>query len=165
MVPAAAFVGVTLVWLIPLVISLNGDIGKLGVLVGAVNGSSLFAPPEPTILIPLAGNPWRMWVLRRDSHPYLRWYLLAGLALFATQFPRMDTLHLVWSAPLLLVIGAIALVAACPGAVAIVGARTQPGPTRADLDGPPGVPFRAARARRRRPGPDPDRGRPPWPDR
>src|SRR5205823_13587024 len=34
---------------------------------------------------------------------------LAGSALFLTEFPRMDTLHLVWSAPLLLAVGAIAL--------------------------------------------------------
>jgi hypothetical protein len=109
MIPAVAFVGVTLVWLVPLVISLNGDVSRLAVLVGAVNTSSLFAPPEPTILIPLAAILGGVWVLRRDSHPLLRWYLLAGVALFATQFPRMDTLHLAWSTPLLLVLGAVAL--------------------------------------------------------
>jgi hypothetical protein len=46
---------------------------------------------------------------RRDADPRLRWYLLAGGALLLTQYPRMDALHLVWSAPLLLVIGAVAL--------------------------------------------------------
>jgi hypothetical protein len=107
--PLAAFVGVTLVWLIPLLVAIDFQIGLLGVLIGAVNGASLFAPPEPTILIPLAAIVAGVWLVRRDSAPVLRWYLLAGLALFATEFPRMDTLHLAWSAPMLLVVGAIAL--------------------------------------------------------
>ncbi|MBV9323385.1 MAG: hypothetical protein JO352_06320 [Chloroflexi bacterium] len=109
LLPVLAFVAVTLVWLIPLVSRLGGDFGALGVLVGAVNEASLFSPPEPTILIPLGAIVGGAWLLRRDSHPHLRWYLLAGLALFATEFPRMDSLHLAWSAPLLLVVGAIAL--------------------------------------------------------
>ena len=39
----------------------------------------------------------------------LRWYLTAGALLLVTQYPRMDTLHLAWSAPLLLVVGALGL--------------------------------------------------------
>jgi hypothetical protein len=109
LIPVAGFAAVTLVWLLPLIVSLRGDLGSLGVLVGAVNQNSLFAPPEPTLLIPLAAVAGGVWLLRHDSHPLLRWYLLAGLALFATEFPRMDTLHLAWSSPLLLVLGAIAL--------------------------------------------------------
>jgi hypothetical protein len=109
LVPVAAFVAVTLAWFVPLLVSLHGDVTDLGVLVGAVNESSLFAPPEPTLLIPLIAVLGGVWLLRRDSHPALRWYLFAGLAVFATEFPRMDTLHLAWSAPVLLAVGAIAL--------------------------------------------------------
>jgi hypothetical protein len=39
----------------------------------------------------------------------LRWYLTAGSLALVTQYPRMDTFHLPWSAPLLLVVGAVAL--------------------------------------------------------
>ena len=109
LVPLGAFVGVTLAWLVPLTVTLHGNLSTLGVLVGAVSQAGLFSPPEPTIVIPLAALVAGIWLLRHDSHPSLRWYLLAGVALFATQLPRMDTLHLAWSAPLLLVLGAIAL--------------------------------------------------------
>ncbi len=134
LVPVAAFATVTLVWFGPLLMSLHGDVGGLGVLVGAVNGSSLFAPPEPTLLIPLVAILGGVWLLWRDSHPALRWYLLAGLAVFATEFPRMDTLHLAWSAPLLLVVGAIALSRlAWPfAAAALVGAMLLLAPTWTD---------------------------------
>jgi len=107
--PFAAFVGVTLVWLVPLLVAIDFQIGLLGVMVGALNTASLFSPPEPTLLIPMLALAGGVWLVRRDSHPVLRWYVLAGLALFATEYPRMDTLHLAWSAPLLLVVGAIAL--------------------------------------------------------
>jgi hypothetical protein len=51
-----------------------------------------------------------VWLIRRSGEERrLRWYLLAGSALFGTQYPRMDTLHLAWSTPLLLVVGAVAL--------------------------------------------------------
>src|SRR6202011_112620 len=39
----------------------------------------------------------------------LRWYLTAGSLVLVTQYPRMDTFHLAWSAPLLLVAGAVVL--------------------------------------------------------
>ncbi|HEY2593064.1 MAG TPA: glycosyltransferase family 39 protein [Chloroflexota bacterium] len=131
LVPVAGFVVVTLVWLVPLVVSLRGDLSGLGVLVGAVNQASLFSPPEPTLLIPLAAVVGGVWLVRHDSHPTLRWYLLAGLALFATEFPRMDTLHLAWSAPVLLVLGAIALShLAWPfAALSLVGAMALLAPT------------------------------------
>jgi hypothetical protein len=106
--PLAVFVGLTLLWLVPLALVV-GDLSRLGVLIGAVNEASLFAAPEPALLIPLSALLGGLWLLRRDSHPGLRWLLLAGVALFVTEFPRMDTLHLVWSAPLLLAVGAIAL--------------------------------------------------------
>jgi hypothetical protein len=108
-VPLVAFGAVTLVWCVPLALAVNLQLQTLGVLVGAVNQGSLFSPPEPTILIPLAAIAGGVWLLARDAHPALRWYVLAGLALFATEFPRLDTLHLMWSTPLLLVVGAIAL--------------------------------------------------------
>jgi hypothetical protein len=41
--------------------------------------------------------------------PRLRWLVLAGAALLLTEYPRMDTLHLAWSAPILLVVGAVVL--------------------------------------------------------
>ena len=107
-VPLAAFAGVTLAWLIPLSL-LVGDPRSLGPVVGLVNQAGLLAPPEPTLAIPLASLVAGAWLITRDSDPRLRWYLLAGTAIFLTEFPRMDTLHLAWSAPLLLVVGAIAL--------------------------------------------------------
>jgi hypothetical protein len=129
--PVAAFAGVTLVWLVPLLLAIDFQFDQLGVLIGAVNGASLFAPPEPTILIPLAAIAAGVWLLRHESQPALRWYVLASLALFATEFPRMDTLHLAWSTPLLLVVGVIALARlAWPyAAVALVGSILLLAPT------------------------------------
>ena len=40
---------------------------------------------------------------------YLRWYLLAGSLLLLNQYPRMDEPHLLYSAPLLYVVGAYLL--------------------------------------------------------
>jgi hypothetical protein len=107
--PLGAFAIATLVWLVPLVLVLHGNVLSLGVIVGAVSQAGLLSAPEPTLLIPLAAAVGGLWLLRRDSHPHLRLYLLTGLALLLTEFPRMDTLHLIWAAPLLLVVGAIAL--------------------------------------------------------
>jgi hypothetical protein len=42
----------------------------------------------------------------------LRWYLVAGSLFLITQYPRMDTFHLAWSAPLLLVLGGVVLACA-----------------------------------------------------
>jgi hypothetical protein len=102
----AGFAAVTATWLVPLLVALQGDLSRLGVLVGAVDQASLFYAPEITSLIPLAciAAGLSLW---RDTR--LRWYLIAGIALLGTQYPRMDTLHLAWSAPLLLVVGAAAL--------------------------------------------------------
>jgi 4-amino-4-deoxy-L-arabinose transferase-like glycosyltransferase len=109
-VPLAAFALFTAAWLVPLAIALNGNLSRLGVLVGAVNQASLFSPPELTIIVPIEAIVGGVWVLSRGSaNPRLYWYLLAGSALFCTQYPRMDTTHLVWSTPLLLVVGAIVL--------------------------------------------------------
>jgi hypothetical protein len=107
--PLGAFAVATLVWLVPLVIALHGDVSSLGVIIGAVSQAGLLSAPEPTLLIPLAAIVGGLWLVRRDSHPHLRLYLLTGLALMLTEFPRMDTLHLIWATPLLLVVGAIAL--------------------------------------------------------
>jgi hypothetical protein len=40
---------------------------------------------------------------------YLRWYLLAGVLLLLNQYPRMDEVHLQFSAPLLWIAGAYAI--------------------------------------------------------
>jgi hypothetical protein len=58
---------------------------------------------------------WSGWALTRRRPRSLvdwrlRWYLTIGSLLLVTQYPRMDTLHLAWSAPLLLVVG-IAVIA------------------------------------------------------
>ena len=106
--PLATFSGTTLVWLVPLALVV-GDPRQLAPLVGEVNGASLFSTPEATLAIPLAALVGGVWFFRRDSDPRLRWLLIAGAALVLTEVPRMDTLHLAWSAPLLLVVGAIVL--------------------------------------------------------
>ena len=106
--PAAAFGLGTAAWLAALLMA-GVQVQQLGVLVGAVNEASLVSAPEPTVLIPLAALIGGFWLLRRDSQPRVRLYLLGGTALFLTEFPRMDTQHLAWSAPLLLVLGAAAL--------------------------------------------------------
>ena len=67
---------------------------QLGVLVGAVNQSGLFSSPEWPVLVPLLCLAGGLWLSRRpDTDPRLRWYLLAGSALFLTQYPRMDALR------------------------------------------------------------------------
>jgi hypothetical protein len=110
----ASFGAVTAMWLVPLALAV-GDVRQMGVLVGAVNQAGLVSAPEISILVPLACVVAGVW-----NGP--RWYLLAGVALFATQYPRMDTLHLAWSAPLLLVLGAAALdrLRAAIGALALL---------------------------------------------
>jgi hypothetical protein len=109
LVPLAAFAAVTLVWLV-LLLGAGAQPASLGEFAGAVNLAGLGSPPEPSIGIPLLCLAGGVWVTRRSEvDPRLRWYLLAGAALFCTQYPRMDTLHLAWSASLLLVVGAVAL--------------------------------------------------------
>jgi hypothetical protein len=100
---ALGFGVVTLAWLGPLLMALGGRVELLGALVGAVNQSSLLSPPEPTIAIPAACLVAGL-VLLKDRR--VRWHLLAGTCLLATQYPRGDTVHLAWSAPVLLVVGA-----------------------------------------------------------
>jgi hypothetical protein len=107
-VPGAAFVVASLSWLLPM-LAAGVQPAQLGVIIGAVNQSGLVSPPEPTLLIPLAAIAGGVWLIRRDSQPYLRLYLLTGCALLLTEFPRMDTLHLLWSGPLLLLVGAVSL--------------------------------------------------------
>lgn len=106
-VPLVAFCVVTLAWLGPLVVTV--PVSALGSLVGAVNQAGLFSAPEPSLAVPLAALAGGLWLVRREADARLRWLLVAGTALLLTQYPRMDTLHLAWSAPLLLVIGALVL--------------------------------------------------------
>jgi 4-amino-4-deoxy-L-arabinose transferase-like glycosyltransferase len=104
------FAAVTLVWLVPLLFAIDGQATRLAPFIGGVNQAALFSPPEMTDLLPVAAGllgAWYAW--RRCRRPLLAWYVVAGWFLFVTEFPRMDALHLVWSAPLLLVVGAIAL--------------------------------------------------------
>src|SRR5205085_9130393 len=114
------FTTLTLLWLVPFVIAVQGQIVQLGALFGAVSQAGLISPPEPTVVIPLAALAGGVLLLRRDSDPRLRWYLLAGTALLLTEFPRMDTLHLAWSALLLPVAPASALPRAPPAPTAAV---------------------------------------------
>jgi 4-amino-4-deoxy-L-arabinose transferase-like glycosyltransferase len=108
-IPVVAFAAVTLLWLVPLLIALGGDVSPLGLLIGAVNQAGLFSAPDWPVLVPIACLAGGLWLWRRDHDQRLRWYLIAGTALLLTQYPRMDALHLVWSAPLLLVVGAVTL--------------------------------------------------------
>lgn len=108
-VVVASFVGFTVLWLGPLLVALDGDVSQLGVLIGAINPASLFYGPELPIVVPLLCLVGGIWVAWRERDPRIRWYLLSGGALFLTQYPRMDALHVAWSAPLLLVSGAVAL--------------------------------------------------------
>jgi hypothetical protein len=180
---AAGGLAVTLPWLVPLVVSMDGHLEHLGAFVGAVDQTLLFSPlqlPGPAALIALAfgvlvlafaftGRIWVKIVLtivtvvavvlavlwtRVTDDPVLgsvllapqrvgygivsllpalaawcgwflfrrrprtllpwrvRWYLTIGSFLLISQYPRMDTLHLAWSAPLLLVVGALVMATA-----------------------------------------------------
>jgi 4-amino-4-deoxy-L-arabinose transferase-like glycosyltransferase len=122
LLPLGAFVAATLLWLIPLAVTVDGQLTTLAVLGGAVNTASLWAAPEPTLLIPLACLAAGVWLMRREGEARTRLYLLAGSALLLTEFPRVGTTHLIWSAPLLLVLGAAALdrLPARASAIAIV---------------------------------------------
>jgi 4-amino-4-deoxy-L-arabinose transferase-like glycosyltransferase len=108
-IPVVAFAGLTAVWLIPLLVAIHGQVALLAGFVGAVDQAGLLSPPEPSILVPLACLVGGLWLARRCADGPLRWYLLAGTAIFCTQYPRMDTLHLAWSAPVLLVVGAVVM--------------------------------------------------------
>jgi hypothetical protein len=119
LLPLASFMPITGLWLVPLAIAV-GDFDKLGTLVGFFNTGSLFSPPEPAIAIPAACLIAGIWLAFSVPDRRLTAYLLTGVALFATELPRMDTLHLVWSAPVLLVLGAAALDRARPLVVLIV---------------------------------------------
>lgn len=114
LLPLLSFGTLTALWLVPLVVAMHGDVAPLGGFVGAVNQAGLFAPPEWTLLVALACVAGGLYV-RQDAG----WLLVAAMALFLTQLPRMDTEHLAWSAPLLLVLGAAAL-DRLPGRVAVL---------------------------------------------
>ena len=120
LLPAVGFIAVTLLWLVPLVVAIDGRLLLLAGFVGAVNQAGLFSPPELSIVVPLACLVGGVWLVRKpDADWRVRWYLLSGVCLFLTQYPRFDTLHLAWSAPLLLVVGAAALDRVAPAIVAL----------------------------------------------
>ncbi|HET6316124.1 MAG TPA: hypothetical protein VFG86_06685 [Chloroflexota bacterium] len=104
--PLLGFAAITLMWLVPLTVAIDGRVERLAPFVGAVNQAGLASPPEPTVAIPVACLIGGI-LCRGDRRE--RWYLLAGACLLATQYPRADTVHLAWSAPLLLVVGASVL--------------------------------------------------------
>jgi len=148
--PLASFAAVSAVWLGPLLIAVRGDVTKLGTLIGAVNQAGLFSAPEWPVLVPVLCLAGGLWLWRREHDQTLRWYLLAGSVLFLTQYPRMDALHLVWSAPLLLVVGAITLDRLKPplAGLLVVGAFVITGPTivsRAMAIAQPTVPISTPR--------------------
>jgi len=103
LLPLLGFALVTVVWLVPLLAAIGGRLDLLGPFVGAINAAALFAGPEQTIAIPAACVVAGLVSLHE---PRVRWYLVAGTCLLGTQYPRADTLHLVWSTPVLLVVGA-----------------------------------------------------------
>ena len=108
----AAFSLLTLAWLLPLLAAMDGQLGRLAPFVGGVNQTALFSPPEALDLLPVTAGGLAMWWGWRGTatrHPLFAWYALAGWFLFLTEYPRMDVAHLAWSAPLLLVMGAIAV--------------------------------------------------------
>jgi hypothetical protein len=146
----ASFAAFTAVWLGPLLFALRGDVSQLGVLVGAVNQAGLFSGPEWPVLVPVACLAGGVWLGRREADGRLRWYLFAGSALFLTQYPRMDALHLAWSAPLLLVSGAVTLDRLRPmlAGLVLLGAFALTAPTitsRLAAIEQPGVPIQDVR--------------------
>jgi hypothetical protein len=120
LLPGLGFAAITLIWLVPLILAIDGQLQLLLPFVGAVNQAGLFSPPEPTIIIPLLCLVAGLALVRRGAEPRVRWYLLAGLCLLGTQYPRGDTIHLAWSAPLLLIVGAAALRRVRPGVAGVV---------------------------------------------
>jgi hypothetical protein len=99
----------TALWLVPLSVAIDGQFTLLAPFIGGVNQAGLLTTPEPTVVIPIMCALAGLALLRTSPDPRLRWYLLTGTALFLTQYPRSDTIHLAWSAPLLLVVGTLAL--------------------------------------------------------
>lgn len=104
---------VTLAWLVPLVVALGGNVANMGVLIGMVAGGGLFSAPEPEIVTALVCLAGGFWLVRQKLEGPARmgpaWLLTCGIALFLTEFPRMDNVHLMWSIPLLAAVGAIVL--------------------------------------------------------
>ncbi|MCA1644311.1 MAG: hypothetical protein LC797_02195 [Chloroflexi bacterium] len=78
-----------------------------------VAASMLLAPERLTFgvisVLPAAAAWSTAWLARAQPTSLaewrLRWYLTAGSFALLSQYPRMDTSHLAWSAPLLLVVG------------------------------------------------------------
>jgi hypothetical protein len=133
------FAVLTVAWLTPLIVALEGRFELLAPFVGAVDQANLFFPlevPAPaewftrpadeSLVTSLMLGPERLgfglvtllpavcawggaWLVRRtppgDLEWRVQWCLLAGALALLTQYPRMDTFHLSWSAPLLLVVG------------------------------------------------------------
>ncbi|HEY0580539.1 MAG TPA: hypothetical protein VGE94_00045, partial [Chloroflexota bacterium] len=79
--------------------------------------SVLLAPERVSVglisVLPAVAAWSAAWLARRQPGSVkewrLRWYLIAGALAWLGQYPRMDTFHLAWSTPLLLVLGVAAL--------------------------------------------------------
>ncbi len=96
------------------------SIAGLGIAVWALRldgepplASALLAPERigfgiASLLPPLAALSVT-WLVARSRDWRLMLYLCVGVFAFLNQYPRMDTLHLAWSAPPLLLVGAYAL--------------------------------------------------------
>lgn len=115
----AGFLAGTLPWLAALVAALGGRLDRLAGFVGAGDQAALYWPLELsdraglTLLLPVAALWVSLWRARPEPatvHDWrLRWYLSAAAFTFLTQYPRLDLVHLAWSAPLALVLGAAGL--------------------------------------------------------
>ena len=120
LLPGLGFAAITLLWLVPLVVAIDGQLGLLSPFVGAVNQAGLSRRPSRRSSFPCCAWSAGLALVRPAPMPRLRWYLLAGMCLLGTQYPRGDTIHLAWSAPLLLVVGAAVLRRVRPGAAGVV---------------------------------------------
>jgi hypothetical protein len=105
-------------WFAPLVVaSTAGLVSSISLL--RLDGEPLLATlllaPERigfgivSLLPPLAALAAAWLVARRPEEWRLTLYALVGVFAHLSQYPRMDTLHLAWSAPMLLALGSYAL--------------------------------------------------------
>jgi hypothetical protein len=116
----AAFAAVTIPWLAALVAILGPAQTPLAAFVGQVDTNGYYLEIDPLrattviLYLPIASF-WAGYALLVSGHvapadrTLLRWYLLAGGLLYLNQYPRTDEPHLLWSGPLLWIVGAYGL--------------------------------------------------------